>query len=80
MRIEVVNNRRLLCGPPLKLEQLAPGQVWAAASGADHTVRIVAIDGEWVLYEWEEGAEVRQHEKDAFSFQSRYCLVIGEEQ
>ena len=78
MQIKVVNNRRLLCGPPLKLEQLAPGQLWAAASGADHSVHIVSIDGELVRYEWKEGTEVRQHEKDAFSFQCRYCLVVAE--
>jgi hypothetical protein len=74
MRVEIVNGRKLLCGQILKPDQLAVGQTWAPASGSDRTVKIIGINGEWVRYEWE-GSTV-SHEKDAFSFQCRYCLVL----
>jgi hypothetical protein len=76
MRVEIVNGRKLLCGQILKPDQLAAGQTWAPASGSDYTVKITGIDGDLVRYEWEEGGSVVSHEKDAFAFQCRYCLVM----
>jgi hypothetical protein len=80
MRVEVVNGRKLLCGQILKPEQLAVGQTWAAASGADHTVKIAGIDDGWVRYEWVESGEPVSNEKESFAFQCRYCLVIENEE
>jgi hypothetical protein len=76
MRVEVVNGRKLLCGQILKHNELAVGQTWAPASGADRTVKITDIDGDWVRYEWVEGGQTVSHEKDLFAFQCRYCLVL----
>jgi hypothetical protein len=76
MRVEVVNGRKLLCGQILKLDQLAVGQIWASASGADRTVKITDIDGDWVRYEWVQGGKPASNEKEAFAFQCRYCLVM----
>ena len=75
-RTEVVRDRKLLCGCILPQSCIVVGQEWAAADGANHVVRIVANDGEWIKYEWDEGADVKQHEKLAFAFQCRYCLVL----
>jgi hypothetical protein len=76
MRIETVHGRNLVCGHIFKSEELASGQRWAPASGNNYEVKIVAVDGEWVTYEWEENGERKFHEKDSFSFQCRYCKVV----
>jgi hypothetical protein len=80
MRVELVNGRYLLCGHILKRSQLAVGQTWAPASGADRTVKIVGIENDWVRYEWTEGEQLRQHEKESFAFQCRYCLVLPDKE
>lgn len=73
MRVELQNGRHILCGHILPLERLKVGQVWAAGSG---TVTIVGIDRDWITYEWEEQGKKVWHQKDCFSFQCRYCLVL----
>lgn len=73
MRVELLNGRHILCGHILPLEKLKVGQVWASLSG---TVTIVVIEDDWIVYEWEEGGRKVRHEKDCFSFQCRYCLVL----
>ncbi len=74
MRIEVVNGRKLVCGHIYPHSELKVGQQWAPADGSDRVVTIRAIDGEWVQYG--EYGNDRTYEKDSFSFQCRYCLVV----
>lgn len=76
MRVETVHDRQLLCGHILTRDKLAVGQVWASAAGANRTVTIVAIQNDWITYEWMELGEPVRHEKDWFAFQCRYCLVL----
>lgn len=76
MRVETVNGRHLLCGHILKREQLAIGQIWAPASGGNYTVKIIAIEGDWITYEWKELGQLTNYTKDWFAFQCRYCLVL----
>lgn len=74
MRIETINNRKVVCGHIYPLNELAVGQQWAQADGADRVVSIREINGEWVLYGFH--GEDRTYEKDYFSFQCRYCKVV----
>jgi len=76
VRVELIHNRHLLCGHILKRDQLKPRQLWASSSGADRTVMVDHIHGDWVGYSWIEDGEVKNHTKDWFAFQCRYCLVL----
>ncbi len=79
MRIELLNNRYLLCGHILSTAFVRVGQVWAPASGGNYEVTITDVTDGWVTYEWNEWDEsgiIKHHSKDSFSFQCRYCLVI----
>ena len=76
MRVELVKGRYLLCGAILMESQIAEGQVWAAADGSDRTVLVESRRGDWVRYSWVEGGVKKEHEKYAFAFQCRYCLVL----
>lgn len=76
VRTENVNGRWLLCGAILPGDSISNGQLWAAASGADHTVRVSGFRDGWVGYTWEERGARKYHEKEAFAFQCRYCLVL----
>jgi hypothetical protein len=74
MRTEILNGRKIVCGHIYPLNELKVGQRWAQADGADRVVEIRTIDGEWVQYG--EHATDTTYEKDWFSFQTRYCLIV----
>lgn len=77
MRVELVNGRHLLCGRAiLPTSRIKHGQTWAAADGSDHTVFISGVRDNWVCYTWREHDSPKYHEKEAFAFQCRYCLVL----
>lgn len=75
-RVETVHGRHLLCGHALREDQIKPGQLWASADGGDKVVRVEGIEGGWVDYSWMDGGRIVAREKDCFSFQCRYCLVL----
>lgn len=77
MRIETINGRKLVCGHIYKKDELAVGQRWAQADGANRVVEIRSIDGDWIQYG--EYGNDRTYEKDWFNFQSRYCLVVEDQ-
>ena len=74
MRTEIVNGRKLVCGHIYPLNELKVGTQWAPADGSDRVVEIRDIDGEWITY-GEYGNDCT-YEKDHFSFQCRYCLIV----
>jgi hypothetical protein len=37
---------------------------------------MIVSAGTWIHYQEDERDEPKQHAKDAFSFQCRYCLVV----
>lgn len=74
MRTEILNGRKIVCGHIYPLNELKVGQCWAQADGADRVVEIRQIMNEWIHY-GEHGSD-RTYEKDYFSFQCRYCLVV----
>jgi hypothetical protein len=71
MRIENHQGRNIVCGHIYPLSELVVGSEWQGSSGS--VVTIDAIIGEWVTYS---GEHQQSHEKDSFSFQCRYCLII----
>jgi hypothetical protein len=74
MRVELVRNKYLLCGHILKSSEIKVGQKWSASSGSDTFVVVVSVDDfGYVTYE---GEHQSRHEKEAFAFQCRYCLVL----
>ena len=56
------------------VEDLVIGTRWASTGNT--LVTIESIGGEWVTYSWFEGDSKKTHEKSAFAFQCRYCLVL----
>jgi hypothetical protein len=74
VRSEYHNGRWILCGHILPKEQIKPGQEWM--SSGNLVVTVSAVRGDWVGYTWKENGKTCYHEKDAFSFQCRYCLVL----
>ena len=79
MRVEMINGRNLLCGGVVPKAELKVGQKWAPADGADRVVIIRELisyeDGDInVIYG--DHANDTSYEKDSFSFQCRYCLIV----
>ena len=79
MRVEKINDRYLLCDWILKDSKIKPGQVWARADGAYQTVTIIRVHFGIVTYR-AEGDPYGEHIKAAIPFQSRYCLVLKNEE
>lgn len=81
MRIEKVNNKLILCGGIIHPSFIQPNQEWMSSSG--HSVFVDSVTSDEhevrVLYSWSERGELKSHEKDHFSFQCRYCLVLESE-
>lgn len=74
METEVINGRTLVVRHTFPLTELQVGSRWAPADGGDREVEITSINGEWVEYRDEIDGVIR--EKDWFSFQVRYCLIV----
>jgi len=73
MRIETFNGRQLVRDHIFPAEYIKVGSKWAAADGSDHVVTIDHFEDGEVYYSWDGGS----HSKDRFSFQTRYCLIVG---
>ena len=75
MRIEKHHGNNIVCGHIYPASELKSGQRWQSSSG--HVVTIQSIVNlDWVRYVWEENGATRHTEKDSFSFQCRYCLIV----
>lgn len=70
---EVVHGRRLVVRHFFHWSEIEPDQRWAPASGADWEVRVLRASEVEVVYTDKNGT---QFDKDPFSFQCRYCLVL----
>lgn len=74
MRVEKVNGRNILCGCILPVGKIFPGQLWTAADDSGWDVLVVDVSGSEVAY-----IGIKDDvkcDKDFFSFQCRYCLVL----
>ena len=76
LRIETVHGRHLVCGGILPANCVRPGQTWASADGSNRIVQVDEVGEDWVRYSWTENEVSKSHEKLAYSFQCRYCLVV----
>lgn len=74
MRVQKVNGRNILCGCILPVGKIFPGQLWTAADDSGWDVLVVDVSGSEVAY-----IGIKDDvkcDKDFFSFQCRYCLVL----
>ena len=77
MRTKLIRGRWLLCGAIIPSKSIKHGQLWAAADGIDRTVTVSTVRDDWVGYTYDGINGVNKyHEKSAFDFQCRYCLVL----
>lgn len=74
MRVENHHSRNIVCGHIFDRKHIKVGQVWQGVSGA--TVTVTQRNADWVTYLQSNGVA---HTKEAFAFQCRYCLVIGDD-
>jgi hypothetical protein len=78
---ELIDGRKAIVRHFFKAHEIQVGSRWIGSSGG-----IVTIEGfntygstdPWieVVYSWEKDGEKFTHEKDAFAFQCRYCLIV----
>jgi len=54
-----------------KFEEILVGSTWISSSS--WRVKVTSAEDDWITYVDHNGIE---HEKDTFSFQCRYCLVV----
>lgn len=66
-----------------KAHEIQVGSRWARADGSRGYVTVEGLNtygsiDPWieVVYSWEKDGEKFTHEKDAFAFQCRYCLIV----
>lgn len=83
METEIINGHKAAVRHIFKPEELKVGSRWIAADGSNFIVTIEGISSygspdPWmeVLYSWEINGEKFTNDRDAFGFQSRYCLIV----
>lgn len=73
MRVEVDSSgNRIVCGHIYPLSEIRVGSRWVGSTGGKVTVTKVDEKG-WIHYDQTNGPP---HQKDSFSFQCRYCLIL----
>ena len=78
---EIINGNKAVVRHFFKAHEIQVGSRWIGSSGGIVTVEGFNSYGDtdpWieVVYSWELNGEKFTHEKDAFVFQSKYCLII----
>ena len=76
MRVETHFGNNIVCGHIYPFAEIKVGSRWQSSGG--RMVTVVKVDNNDVYYEWKcpvTGA-VESHDKDYFSFQCRYCLIL----
>jgi hypothetical protein len=78
---KVTNGYKHIVGHFFKPNEIQVGSRWIGVSGSIVTVEGINLYGStnpWyeVVYSWFENGEKKTNDKDVFSFQCRYCLVI----
>jgi hypothetical protein len=80
---EIIDGRKAIVRHIFKAHEIQVGSRWIGVSGVIVTVEGINSYGStnpWyeVVYSWEENGEKKTHDKDVFSFQCRYCLIVEE--
>lgn len=78
---KIKNGYKFIVGHFFKAYEIEVGSRWISSSGGIVTVESInsyGIPNPWyeVVYSWEENGEKKTHDKDVFSFQCRYCLIV----
>ena len=78
---EIIKGHTAVVRHFFKAHEIQVGSRWIGSSGGIVTVEGLNTYGStnpWieVVYSWEKDGEKFTHEKDAFSFQCRYCLIV----
>ena len=78
---EIIDGRKAIVRHIFKAHEIEVGSRWISAAGGIVTVEGLNLYGSidpWyeVVYSWERDGEKFTHDKDAFSFQCRYCLIV----
>jgi hypothetical protein len=72
MRVEEQFGRKIMCEELLPPEKIVVGSQWQDSSGA--VIKVTEVDEfGWVTYE---GKSQPLNEKDSFSFQCRYSMIL----
>lgn len=79
--IQVTNGHKHIVRHFFKADEIEVGSRWISASGLIVTVEGFESYGSIdpyieVVYSWYENGEKKIYEKDVFSFQCRYCLIV----
>ena len=82
---EIIDGRKAIVRHIFKPHEIQIGSRWARADGSKGFVTVEGFNtygstDPWieVVYSWELNGEKYTHQKDAFSFQCRYCLIVGD--
>jgi hypothetical protein len=80
---EITNGHKHIVRHFFKAHEIQVGSRWIGSSGGIVTVEGFNSYGStdpWieVVYSWQLNGEKFTHEKDAFAFQCRYCLIVEE--
>lgn len=80
---EIIDGRKAIVRHIFKAHEIQRGSRWARADGSKGYVTVEGFNtygsiDPWigVVYSWELNGEKFTHEKDAFAFQCRYCLIV----
>lgn len=80
---EIINGHKAVVRHIFKAHEIQVGSRWIGSSGGIVTVEGFNSYGDtdpWieVVYSWDENGVKRTNDKDVFSFQCRYCLIISD--
>jgi len=78
---EIIDGRKAIVRHFFKPHEIQVGSRWIGSSGGIVTVEGFNTYGDtdpWieVVYSWDENGVKRTNDKDVFSFQCRYCLIV----
>jgi hypothetical protein len=78
---KIQNGHKFIVGHFFKPHEIQIGSRWISSCGYVVTVEGLNSYGStdpWyeVVYSWEENGVKKTHDKDVFSFQCRYCLIV----
>ena len=75
MDIRKSHGKNIVCAHIFPVEGIKLGSDWMGSGG--EIVTVIKIKDDWITYTWRGADEVKvRHEKDSFSFQCRYCLIV----
>jgi len=75
--IKTVNGQQIVVQHMFPIADIKVGQHWAYADGSSGEVTITAVNYDEQDVTYANSRTGSSHTKDAFSFQTRYCMIVG---